>query len=157
VAGELDPARAEAVRQALAERGEGRREAELVASNQEILQAYPPERMAEQIRKRAAKDRSTRQRRWQLAVAGSVASVMAVVMVRLITLAPWDEPTERTKGGAMAPQLSIWRKTASEPERLRSGAVAKAGDVLQIAYASAGARYGVIMSLDGRGKVTVHL
>ena len=39
---------------------------------------------------------------------------------------------------------------------LKSGAKAKQGDLLQIAYISAGENFGVIFSIDGNGAVTLH-
>jgi hypothetical protein len=121
------------------------REAAIAASNEEILRAYPPERIAVQIRTRAS--RAQRARRLSLVVTMGLA---ALILARIL---PEDDPTERTKGSP--PALSIWRKTRGEPERLASGRSVRAGDVLQIAYGT-GLRYGVIASLDGAGEVTVH-
>ncbi len=72
-----------------------------------------------------------------------------------------DEGTEtgsvenRLKG--LGPQLVLFLKTSSGPEPLTSGAAAHAGDVVQIVYQAAGRHYGVIVSADGRGVVTLHL
>jgi hypothetical protein len=41
-------------------------------------------------------------------------------------------------------------------ELLKNGVKAKAGDLLQIAYESAREIYGVILSIDGNGIVTLH-
>ena len=40
--------------------------------------------------------------------------------------------------------------------RLESGAQVGAGDVVQVSYVAAGNRYGVVVSVDGRGVVTLH-
>jgi len=40
--------------------------------------------------------------------------------------------------------------------RLESGAEVEAGDVVQVSYVAAGNRYGVVVSIDGRGVVTLH-
>ena len=54
------------------------------------------------------------------------------------------------------PHILVHRKVNDTVELLESGDEAKAGDLLQIAYVSAGADYGVILSIDGRGVVTLH-
>lgn len=61
----------------------------------------------------------------------------------------------RLKG--MDPSLSIYTQSPSgEVTELPSGASASRGDTLQIAYNGAGARHGMIFSVDGRGAVTLH-
>ena len=42
-------------------------------------------------------------------------------------------------------------------ETLADGAVARQGDVIRVGYRAAGRAYGVILSIDGRGHVTMHL
>ena len=68
-----------------------------------------------------------------------------------------EGPTLRVKGDEGGPRLSIFRKLASGPERLKDGAAARGGDLVQIAYRSGGLAYGAILSVDGRGAVTRHL
>jgi hypothetical protein len=53
-------------------------------------------------------------------------------------------------------QIIIYRKTKDEVHLIRSGDAARKGDLLQIAYVSAGQPFGVIFSLDGSGAVTLH-
>lgn len=127
------------------------RVAELRAENEEILRAYPPERMAEQIRRRA--DRKRAARRWLVLTAATSVALAAIGVMPLVQRAI-DEPTERTKG--MEPHLLAWRRTKGEPEALGPGTVVSRGDTVQLAYVTAGARYGVIVSLDGRGHATLH-
>ena len=62
----------------------------------------------------------------------------------------------RTHQGPAA-GLSLFRKTANGSETLADGDVAREGDVIRIGYHAVGRRYGVIVSLDGRGGVTRHL
>lgn len=64
-----------------------------------------------------------------------------------------DEPV-RIKG--LAPRLLVHRQRQGVIEQLRDGDVARAGDLVQISYVAAGNRNGVILSLDGRGVVTLH-
>jgi hypothetical protein len=61
----------------------------------------------------------------------------------------------RLKGSR--PALSLFRKTAQGSETLADGDTARAGDVIRVGYRSFGRRYGVIVSLDGRGGLTRHL
>ncbi|MCY1036802.1 ActD-like protein [Corallococcus sp. BB11-1] len=63
------------------------------------------------------------------------------------------EPT-RIKG--LQPRLDVHRQAAAGTERLTDGAPARAGDVVQLSYTAAGKAHGVILSVDGRGAVTVH-
>lgn len=67
---------------------------------------------------------------------------------------PSGEPGVRLKG--LGPALSLFRKTAQGSEALADGDVAHEGDVIRIGYRAFGRRYGVIVSLDGRGAVTRH-
>ncbi len=62
--------------------------------------------------------------------------------------------TTRTKGARN--HLFVFRQTPQGVEALLSGAWARRGDLLQLAYLSADKPYGVIVSLDGRGEVTLH-
>lgn len=61
--------------------------------------------------------------------------------------------SERVKGD---PLLRVHRQGATEPELLDNHAKARQGDVLQLSYVAAGHPYGVVVSLDGRGTVTLH-
>ncbi len=163
-----------------------RRVAELEASNRRILAEYPPGAMADAIRRRhlqsggslqarsgqegrdggLARRRPARQRlrgavrlRGLLPALGVAIVALAAVVVlatRWTAFFPPQGPAEeiRTKGG---PHLVIYRSSPRGAEELRDGYRVAQGDTLQIGYAAAGQAYGVILSLDGRGTVTVHL
>ena len=60
----------------------------------------------------------------------------------------------RIKG--LAPHLVIHRQRDGTIEELSEGAVAHAGDLVQISYVAAGNRHGVVLSIDGQGEVTLH-
>lgn len=66
---------------------------------------------------------------------------------------PDDEPV-RIKG--LRPHLLLHRQRNGAVEALRDGAMARAGDLIQISYVAAGSRNGVVVSLDGAGLVTLH-
>ncbi len=53
-----------------------------------------------------------------------------------------------------SPQIYIYRKGDAEP--LQNGSYARKGDLLQIAYQTDAEAFGIILSIDGRGTVTLH-
>lgn len=133
---------------------------DLEASNAAILEALPPAMVAAEIdrRIRALEARRRRRRTWTL-VAGCAATAALV-------LALWpgrgdgarharvDSPGDvRVKGD---PRLAIYRKVGAGAERLAPGQAVTPGDVVQLSYVAAGARHGVIASIDGRDVVTAH-
>ncbi len=65
-----------------------------------------------------------------------------------------SEESVRIKG--LAPRLRIHRQLGDEVEQLRDGSPAHEGDLVQLSYMAAGNRYGVVVSLDGDGGVTLH-
>jgi hypothetical protein len=136
---------------------------ELERSDAEIRRRYPPERLAAQVRERKPKPAPRRPTFWAggfslpLAVA---ATVLAILAPRLLGPprpgpAPAVEDGDRIKG--LEPTLSLHRKTVGGSEPLGEGALVRAGELVRIGYRSAGRAYGVILSLDGRGGVTLHL
>jgi hypothetical protein len=68
---------------------------------------------------------------------------------------PVHDEGDRVKG--LRPSLTLYRKTSEGSEALETGARVRAGDVVRLAYRSAGRGYGTILSIDGRGVVTRHL
>jgi hypothetical protein len=60
----------------------------------------------------------------------------------------------RSKG--LSQQLIVHRRTSAGAERVAPGGVARPGDLVQLGYIAAGSRFGVIVSLDGRGGITRH-
>jgi hypothetical protein len=88
------------------------------------------------------------------AIVAAVVAANALLLLPAPATAP-DPFGDRSKGGS--PALLLFRKADPAAERLDSGAVARADDVVQIVYQSGGHRYGVIVSVDGRGIVTRHL
>lgn len=175
-AGDLPTARAAEVRRRLAlEPGGAERLAALTRSNEEILAAHPPGTMVNEITDRAhraarleaARAGAQRSRNWLFVVAppvlalGSLGVMMAlrapkqgaVVGVAAQSTATGDDG-DIIKG---TPRLRIYRKIGEASQRLQTNAAARAGDQLQLAYVSAGRRFGAVVSADGAGKVTFHL
>jgi hypothetical protein len=163
-----------------------RRLEELKASNRKIMTEYPAAEMARRIEERAqaAKAREARERargqvrqvgplvrlaRFAPAVrfagpAAALAAVIVVVGLLVVNIYPGLRGSAsaaaagveqaRLKGGSA--HLVLYRQTAAGAEALRDNDVVRQGDMLQIGYVGAGTKYGVILSLDGRGVVTVH-
>jgi hypothetical protein len=183
--GELDAAAADVLRARLAAEGRSL-DAELGAlerSNQEIRAAHPRGPAVAAIRRRAeaaaavAPPRRPRGRRWEmpifaLALAGSLGVALVMVRGRPNPPAPGGggvgvgvgQPANEQVGikgdPARAPHLLVYRQrqAGTGSERLSDGARAARGDLLQLAYtASTGGVYGVLLSIDGAGRVTQHL
>ena len=93
--------------------------------------------------------------------AAVAAAAVAILIVMLRIEAPGTGPTDSVDSGdrikGLTPSLALYRRTAEGSETLADGAVARQGDLLRVGYQAAGKRYGVILSVDGRGAVTVHL
>jgi len=180
--GELDQAAAEELRARLAAEGRSLDDelAALDRSNRELLAAQPKEIVTASIRRRAeaaraGAGRSSRLNFWiaPLALTGSLGLVLLVAR-------PWADPvlphapggdeveSTRSKGdypsATAGPRLLVYRQRAAgtagqgSNEKLADGAHAARGDLLQLAYALApDGTYGVLLSIDGAGRVTQHL
>jgi hypothetical protein len=92
----------------------------------------------------------------------AIAAVTVVTLMAVLTImsqparhADTADSGDRIKG--LTASLAVYRRTAEGSETLADGAVAHPGDLLRVGYRAAGKRYGVILSIDGRGSVTVHL
>jgi len=178
--GELDPAAAQEVRARLAAEGRSPDDelAALERSNRELLAGQPKEMVAASIRRRAEAARSTVARSsrlnfWiaPLALTGSLGLVLLVAR-------PWSHParpqgpivdeventTFKGESASGGPRLLVYRQRAAgagdegSGERLGDGARAARGDLVQLAYALApDGVYGVLLSIDGAGRVSQHL
>ena len=175
---DLPSAEAERVRARLAAEPNGvARIAALEASNHDILAQLPPGQVAAEVRRRlalanqvaqvAAAARGPRGMKWTWALSGLVLGAAGLTLV--LGVLPADRPAGgeligwqagpeivREKG-EKRPHLAVFRKQNDHADRLGAGAAVRAGDVLQLAYFSAGRPFGVIVSVDARGTVTPHL
>jgi hypothetical protein len=155
-----------------------RRLAALEDSNHQIRRAYPPAWIAGRIRARMAEagldleagsvpasHARGRFLRWAIP-AGLATAVLAVFVLMLETTAPFREALfhgrpaaegEDTRIKGLEPALAIYRRSANGSEELADGDVAREGDLVRIGYRASGRPYGIILSIDGRGHVTVHL
>jgi len=112
-----------------------------------------------------AREAPARQRSiaWPIPAVVAMSAVLAAVVWQMSTprtsLLPETTPTDRVKGGAASglPALALYRRTAEGSEQLADGAIAHPGDLIRVGYRAAGRHYGVIVSIDGAGVVTMHL
>ena len=153
---------------------------EIEASNRDILERYPVSRIKERLDARAAAGRVLERPAgflpWKrLLTLSSVCATAALLLVLVFplvkkefggrggtVLAPIDDTRIKGNGtGSQAVDLSttqllVHRKTGESVELLKNGDLARPGDLLQLAYVSAGEMYGIILSIDGKGVVTMH-
>lgn len=172
-ADDLPAAQAAGLREAIAaDEGLRQRLAALERSDADILAAYPPAVFAASVTRRAAREGTAtnelvpksppRRPAWAPALAaGLVVLVAGGVLWRVNPPAPGESSEvspsgDRPKGGSLG--LHVYRKGGElRVERLNPGDVARPLDLVQLAYQAGGHRYGVIVSIDGRGVVTRHL
>ena len=123
-------------------------------SDMEIRRDYQPEFFLHRLQERLAARPARRLfPAWVLpAVIAAATLIFAVVLPRM---GPSEDETDRIKG--LLPGLAVYRKTDTGSETLADGAIAHNGDVIRLGYRAAGKPYGVILSIDGRGAVTLHL
>jgi hypothetical protein len=150
--------------------------AALKRSNEEILNLYPPEAAAPQIKAQVETQRMETGREdevkrpvfFKRLLYASPVFAAALLVLFIVFQNPGGNTTQdiqrlqgtRIKGtetiDVSKPHILVHRKTNDTVELLESGDEASAGDLLQIAYVSVEAQYGVIFSIDGRGVVTLH-
>lgn len=161
--GELAPER----REALLARPETAAElAVLRAADAEILAEHPPARVLAEVRRRAAA-MPRRAPTWALWLTPTLAAaaVAALVLTRPVEDVPKDSLVARralaedpgeTRIKGLAPHLLVHRQEGERAVPLAEPAQARAHDRLQLSYVAAGARHGVVLSIDGNGVVTLH-
>jgi anti-sigma factor RsiW len=169
--GELSADQAHAVAERLAAEPGGReRLAALQASNEHILVQHPAGRVATEI---AARARSQADGDWlriprrrpayltALLIAAPVVPALCALLFIFVfhpTAPKAPSPAETILLKGLQPHLVVWRKTTGgQAEQLANNSRARAGDMLQLSYVAAGAAYGVVISIDGRGTVTQQL
>ncbi|MBX2813751.1 MAG: hypothetical protein KTR25_18180 [Myxococcales bacterium] len=134
------------------------------AENTEIIKKYPPAKIAQEISRRAHV-RATQRKEQQspsrtLARAWIWGPSLAAVcgLLFIVTIgedkqpSPYKPDSIRLKGSA----LSLYKKTTAGSEALISGDRTANHDRIQIGYRIDTHRFGMILSIDGRGIVTVH-
>ena len=135
---------------------------EIPSSNRAILSLYPPKSVAARLTASRAEAQSPHNSRFRpfLLLSSAAAVTVALLAVFLIVPAIWKPETDLIKGRLNVDlgrtQLLVFRKKDAAVEILPSGTRARAGDLLQLAYVAAKAPYGLILSIDGLGRITLH-
>ncbi len=153
-AGDLTPEERHAVLDRLArEKGGAERLALIARDDRETLERLPPARVTGEVRRRSSgRHRSA----WLLIPVFAAAGAVSLFLFHTAPRAPRSDEMERVRVKGLSPHLLIHRRTATGVELVAPGTPARAGDLLQLAYVSAGRGFGVILSVDGRGAVTRH-
>ena len=139
---------------------------ELRESNKAILRQYPPGEIASLIEERRQENRSVsegsfgRVRRIKWIAPLAAAALFAVVFGSVFHFYERSGVTGRmddvVRIKGMTPHVIVYRKNGETAEKLDAGSIVGERDVLQLSYHAAGAQYGAIFSVDGRGVVTRH-
>lgn len=149
------------------------------ASNQEILQAYLPGEIAQEIQRRLHPSGSRSEaesgkvwKRFFWTGLPMVASAAALIIWLRVEPSEQEQSKDhyafngemgranaiadqvRIKG--LRPYLRVYRQKGSVTEKLDNRSLAASGDLLQLSYVAAGHRQGIVFSLDGAGVVTLH-
>jgi len=163
--GELPPEELARARARLLREPDGAtRLAALEADTAATLAQHPSGEVARQVASRARVVQARREHpahRFPSLAAALVPAITAAALVLLVrpqVSAPVgpETPVEETRVKGLEPRLTVHRQRAGEAEALADGALAARGDVVQLAYVAAGRAHGVILSVDGRGTVTLH-
>lgn len=139
-------------------------------SNSEILAKLPPDRMVREIELKAHTrnvnkilSRRTAANSWWHLTSYKPAFVTVMTLLLLIGLIPFivtqyrnTQPVELTRIKGLVPLITVYRSIQDSSERLGNLSVVNKGDIIQIGYIAADKKYGVIVSVDGRGAVTLH-
>lgn len=143
-------------------------------SNINILDRFPKEAIARKVRSQL-QSHGYREPQINTSVSKSFKSFLkeyflerrslqlsfAVLALALILPGQFSKVQNQTDEGVrlkgLEPHLSIYRKAGKSFEKLEDQAHVRAKDLLQLSYYTMGDSYGVILSLDGTGNVTVHL
>lgn len=165
--GEVSEEEARAIRTTIERDPEVRaRVASLEASNDTLLHTHPAGPFLVAVERRLAG--STPPPRTRPVGILALAPLAAAALVAYL-LGPWSmrglflgSPAsvvtldgDRLKGDG--PELLVFVKGSGEKgERLAPGAFARHGDIIQLAYRNASSNFGVIVSVDGRGRATRH-
>ena len=167
---DFEAERGEDVRARLQARGELRRLEQIGASNRTTLALHPAAVVVPEIERRLAlarvrdfeQKRVRRRFAWPAFALAAPALALALILLAPPSPDPVSPPSvilskETVTEKGFAPHLVIYKKEGSRAARLTPASLARPGDVLQVAYVSAGHRYGVIASVDARGAVSLHL
>ena len=141
---------------------------ELKSSNRDILALYPPPIVRASL---LTQIQQTPHKSFPLRRIFTISSVLAAFLVLILVIPlfkkepriiyPDSVPDITLAKGIPAVDLSktqllVYRKIQDKVEIMTDGKRASTGDLLQLAYVTAEETHGVILSIDGRGLVSLH-
>lgn len=147
--------------------------ARLETDSAETLARHPPEAVAREVARRlrtsarikAHAARQPESQGWHgLSMGMPVAACLVLLFlstqqelaVEPPSLMPVRVELMETVGIKGDARLMVYRQDEGEPELLSDHSPARRGDLLQLSYIAGGRRHGVVVSVDGRGAVTLH-
>ena len=146
----------------------------LEESDREILAAYPASSMQSAVAAKLASSRFSGNRfhwNWNVqrmlvcaavlcfalmvpffvtkgtGVSGKISDAVGVTL---------SEATDENRAKGVGTRMYLYKKVGDEAVKLSDSDSVSAGDIIQISYIASGAKYGVIVSVDGNGVVTQH-
>ena len=137
----------------------------LEESNREILERYPVRKTAAQIESRYEEKKAEKisLSDWlkqafsaRMNLAAPVLALLLLAVVLPVGYKMMQNPSQDIRLKGSRPGLFFYRKSGQETVLLQDSAKLKENDVLQIGYFASGKAYGMILSIDGRGGVTLH-
>ena len=138
--------------------------------NRKILDSYPPEKMAALIRARMEKetkqeDTAPRKSNIIKFVSSPIPILAAAALALVIGIVPFltheetlEDPAfvEGTRLKGLKPQVMVFKETNGEAKELGERSLVREHDLLQIEYNAGDYPYGMLLSIDGRGVITLH-
>lgn len=140
---------------------------DIKSSDQDILALYPPLAVKASLMTQLAETSKKPFPLKRVLTISSAAAVLTLILVLpLLKQKPpiiypdTEQDVTLVKGipkvDLSKTQLLVYRKMQDQVEILTDGKHASPGDLLQLAYVTAEEPYGIILSIDGRGAVTLH-
>jgi hypothetical protein len=125
----------------------------LKKSNEELLAKHPAKGLPKRFMIIEAN-------KWLIPMSAVAALLMCITAFLVVfgnreSAIVMNEDGTRAKG--LTAGLEIWRKTGNSAEKLANNSEARAGDLLQVRYITQEKCYGIILSKDGNGVLTMHL
>jgi hypothetical protein len=138
----------------------------LKLSNEEILKKYSPRIMAVSIKKKIDEEEKNlvvkapfKMRKVYIPLSAAAVFLFFFTMLPIFQHSISETNTTQTENIRLKgqnPSLYIYRGSQKDAELLKNNSNVKERDLLQLSYDSAGSKYGIIFSIDGRGTVTLH-
>ena len=134
------------------------------ASNSDILSLYPPPTVKASL---LTQMEETSRKPFPLKRIFAVSSAIVTLLILILFLPLFKHHPDSESDAILVKgipavdlsrtQLLVYRKIQDRVEILSDGETARTGDLLQLAYVATKDAYGMILSIDGRGAVTLHL